>query len=83
MSAQPAIPVPPAVEQLAYRLLPESTLQAMVDLTDAKCELGRVRLPLSVEDEGDRESVLAVCAVADKTLCSVPCRITAATGSLS
>lgn len=83
MSTQPAIPVPPAVEQFVYRSLPESTLTAMFDLVDAKRELGRVSLPLSVEDEGDRESVLAVCAVADKVLCSVPCRITAATGSLS
>lgn len=75
--------MPPAVELLAAQQLPESTVDAMTQLLDAECELGKFRAPLSVRDEAARESVLALFAVADKALCGVPCRITAATGSLS
>ncbi|MFD7185546.1 hypothetical protein ACFV90_36990 [Streptomyces sp. NPDC059904] len=54
---------------------PEPVLAAIYDVDDAERELARFRAPLSIEDQGDRESVLAIHAKASKTLARIPARL--------
>lgn len=73
-----------AVGQFKARLLPPRILDAVLALDDAERELLRFRGPLlSVEDQGDRETVLARYAAADKILHSVASMNHSTTGGLS
>ncbi|MFK0182496.1 hypothetical protein ACIQVR_41840 [Streptomyces xanthochromogenes] len=73
-----------AVGALKARLLPPRILSALLKLDSAERELKRFRGPLlSVEDQGDRETLLARHAAADKILHSVPSMTASTTGGLS
>jgi hypothetical protein len=72
------------VGQFQARLLSPRVSEALLAVDDAERELRRFRGPvLSVEDQGDRETVLARYAAADKILHSVPSMNRSTTGGLS
>lgn len=77
------IPAPLAVGRFAAARTPESVLNAVRTLDTAELDLGRPISPLSVEDLGDRETVLAEWHRADKTLAATPLRPAVATEVLS
>ena len=82
MSA-PHIPTPDGVRYFQARQLPASVREAAAAADRAELELGRPVSPLSVEDLGDRETVLAEWHRADKTLAATALRPVVATGVLS
>ncbi|MFZ3592241.1 hypothetical protein [Streptomyces sp. BH104] len=82
------LPAPSAVQAFTFRQTPESVLDDVFRLDDAERELSRIRVsfdgrPLGVEDEGDREGMLAIHADATKHLAKIPARIGSHVGSLS
>lgn len=83
MTAPFRIPVPAAVGMFKAVHGPRHVVEATLLKDDADRELRRFRGPLSVEDEGDRESALAVWHRADKVLAATPLRPTVPTGVLS
>lgn len=77
------IPTPEAVRYFYARLLPAHVREAAANADRAELYLGCPVSPLSVEDWGDRETVLAQWHRADKTLAATPLRPIEATGVLS
>ncbi|MEU4154732.1 hypothetical protein [Streptomyces antimycoticus] len=68
-------PVPSRVRALAERNMPADVRQAEQEMQFAARELHRPCNPLSVEDIGDREDVIAMHRRADKTISSHPERM--------
>lgn len=83
MSAPIRIPAPLAVGRLAAARTPKHVMDAVRTLDTAELHLARTCSPLSVEDLGDRETVLAEWHRADKTLAATPLRPAVATEVLS
>lgn len=84
MSAPIRIPVPAAVGMFKAMHGPQHITEATLLKDDAERELRRFRGPLlSVEDQGDRESVLAEWHRADKVLAATALRPEQPTGVLS
>ncbi|WP_369274457.1 hypothetical protein AB5J55_35060 [Streptomyces sp. R11] len=84
MSAPIRIPVPAAVGVFNAMHGAQHVVEATLLKDDAERELRRFRGPLlSVEDQGDRETVLADWHRADKVLAATALRPTQATGVLS
>lgn len=81
MSAR--IPTPEAVSYFSTRLLPEHVREAAANADRAELYLGCPVSPLSVEDWGDRETVLAQWHRADKVLAATALRPVTATEVLS
>ncbi|MFC5204564.1 hypothetical protein [Streptomyces kaempferi] len=79
----PRIPVPTAVGMFKALHSPQHVVEATLLKDDAERHLGRPVSPLSVEDLGDRETVLAEWHRADKTLAATPLRPVIVTGVLS
>jgi hypothetical protein len=77
------IPTPEAVSYFAARLLPDHVREAAATADRAELYLGCPVSPLSMEDLGDRETVLAQWHRADKTLAAAPLRPVTATETLS
>ncbi|MPY47065.1 hypothetical protein [Streptomyces acidicola] len=77
------IPTPDAVRYFSSRQLPRAVREAASAADRAELELGRPVSPLSVEDLGDRETVLAHWHRADKVLAATALRPEQATGVLS
>lgn len=77
------IPTPDAVRYFSARLLPAPVREAAANADRAELYLGCPVSPLSVEDLGDRETVLAQWHRADKTLAATPLRPATATEVLS
>ena len=83
MSAPIRIPVPAAVGMFKAVYGPQHVTEATLLKDDAERELRRFRGPLSVEDQGDRETALADWHRADKVLAASPLRPIQPTGMLS
>ncbi|MFD8008148.1 hypothetical protein [Streptomyces mirabilis] len=83
MSAPIRIPAPPAVGRFAAARTPKHVLDAVRTLDTAELELARPCSPLSVEDVGDRETVLAEWSRADKVLAATALRPAVTTEVLS
>ncbi|MEU0818862.1 hypothetical protein [Streptomyces mirabilis] len=83
MSAPIRIPAPLAVGRLAAALTPKHVMDAVRLIDDAERHLYRPCSPLSVEDLGDRETVLAEWSRADKVLAATALRPAVATEVLS
>lgn len=83
MTAPIRIPVPAAVGMFKAVNGPQHVTEATLLKDDTERELRRFRGPLSVEDQGDRETVLADRHRADKVLAASPLRPTQPTGVLS
>lgn len=83
MTAPFRIPVPAAVGMFKAVHGPRHVVEATLLKDDAERELLGFRGPLSVEDEGDRETVLAEWHRADKVLAATALRPVVATGVLS
>ncbi|MDX3549543.1 hypothetical protein PV724_44520 [Streptomyces europaeiscabiei] len=81
MSAR--IPTPDAVRYFSFRQEPEHVREAAATADRAELYLGCPVSPLSVEDWGDRETVLAQWHRADKTLAATALRPVTATEVLS
>jgi hypothetical protein len=79
----PRIPTPDGVRYFQARQLPAPVRKAAAAADRAELELGRPVSPLSVEDLGDRETVLAEWHRADKVLAATALRPAVATGVLS
>ena len=77
------VPVPAAVGMFNAIHSPQHVVEATLRKDDAERELRRLRFPLSVEDRGDRETVLAEWHRADKVLAATPLRPVTATEVLS
>ncbi|GGM05830.1 hypothetical protein GCM10010099_22490 [Streptomyces cinereus] len=77
------IPTPDAVRYFQAGLLPASVREAATAADRAELELGRPISPLSVEDLGDRETVLAKWHQADKVLSATALRPEQPTAVLS
>lgn len=77
------IPTPDAVLYFSFRLQPAEVRKAAQNADRAELYLGCPVSPLSVEDWGDRETVLAQWHRADKTLAATPLRPIQPTGALS
>lgn len=77
------VPTPPAVAMFAASHTPQPVLDAAVLQADAERGLRRLRGPLSVEDQGDRETLLAEWHRADKVLAATALRPTVPTAVLS
>lgn len=77
------IPVPAAVGVFKAVHGPAHVVEATLLKDDAERELRRFRGPLSVEDEGDRQTVLAEWHRADKVLAATALRPTVPTAVLS
>lgn len=77
------IPTPDAVRYFAAQHLPAAVVEANALSLDAERVLRRPMSPLSVEDLGDRETVLAEWHRADKRLGCLPLRPKHATEVLS
>jgi len=69
-------PTPLAVDRLKAETMPKAVIEAEILMRDATRELRRPRTVnasgalLGVEDEGDRETALAMYATADKVVSS-------------
>ncbi|MFE2832262.1 hypothetical protein ACFXI6_14610 [Streptomyces mirabilis] len=83
MSAPIRIPAPLAVGRFAAALTPKHVMDAVRLIDDAERHLARPVSPLSVEDLGDRETVLAEWSRADKILAATALRPAVATEVLS
>lgn len=83
MSNLPRIPVPAAVGLFKATHGPQHVVEATLLKDDAERELRCFRGPLSVEDQGDRETALADWHRADKVLAASPLRPIQPTGVLS
>lgn len=70
----PPVPSPAAVAMFSARQRPACEIEAAARMTDIERELKRLRPLASVEDQGDRETLLAQYAAADKVLSGVPLR---------
>lgn len=81
--SQSRIPVPAAVGVFKALHSPQHVVEATLRKDDAERELRRLRFPLSVEDSGDRETVLTEWHRADKVLAATPLRPVEPTGVLS
>ena len=68
-------PLPDGVRSFAERHMPAHVVTAEQELQFAARELDRPCNPLSVEDIGDREDVIAMHRRADKTISSNPERM--------
>jgi hypothetical protein len=68
-------PLPERVRDFMVRNMPAHVRQAERELQCARRELHRPCDPLSVEDMGDREDVIAMHRRADKTISSNPERM--------
>ncbi|MGW5173211.1 hypothetical protein ACWERY_02435 [Streptomyces sp. NPDC004082] len=79
----PRIPVPAAVGVFKALHGPRHVVEATLRKDDAERELRRPVSPLSVEDLGDRETVLAEWHRADKILAATALRPVTATEVLS
>jgi len=77
------IPTPDAVRYFAAQHLPAAVVEANALSLDAERVLRRPISPLSVEDLGDRETVLAEWHRADKVLGATALRPAVATEVLS
>jgi hypothetical protein len=82
------LPAPSAVQVFTFRQTPEAILTDVFRLDDAERELARIRLSfdgrhLDVEDQGDREEMLAIHADASKQLGKIPARVGSNLRSLS
>lgn len=82
------LPAPSAVQVFTFRQTPESILTDVFRLDDAERELASLRLAfdgrqLDVEDQGDREEILAIHAEAAKQLAKLPARVGSHLRSLS
>ncbi|WP_318201110.1 hypothetical protein [Streptomyces sp. SCL15-4] len=77
------IPTPDAVRLFSARQLPAHVREAAANADRAELYLGCPVNPLSVEDWGDRETVLAQWHRADKTLAATALRPVTATEVLS
>ncbi|MFF1684659.1 hypothetical protein [Streptomyces sp. NPDC058254] len=77
------LPAPSAVQVFVFRQTPESILEQVFRLDDAERELARFRAPFGVEDQGDREELLAIHAEARKQLGKLPARVGSHLRSLS
>lgn len=73
---KPPAPVvtPVAVAMFSASQRPATQVEAAVTLSGVERELKRLRPLASVEDQGDREELLARYAAANKTLSAVPLR---------
>ncbi|WP_406418303.1 hypothetical protein [Streptomyces sp. NBC_01614] len=83
MTAPIRIPVPAAVGIFKAVYGPQHVVEATLLKDDAERELRRFRGPLSVEDQGDRETALDDWHRADKVLAASPLRPIQPTGVLS
>ena len=83
MSTPIRIPAPAAVGIFQAMHGPQHITEATLLKDDAERELRRFRGPLSVEDQGDRETALADWHRADKVLAASPLRPIQPTGVLS
>ena len=83
MSAPIRIPVPAAVGMFKAAHGPQHVVEATLRKDDAERHLARPVSPLSVEDLGDRETVLAEWSRADKILAATALRPAVATEVLS
>jgi hypothetical protein len=82
------LPAPSAVQVFTFRQTPESILENVFRRNDAERALSRFRIPfdgrhLDVEDQGDREEMLAIHAEATKQLAKLPARVGSHLRSLS
>lgn len=77
------LPAPSAVQVFTFRQTPESILTDVFRLDDAERALSRFRAPFDVEDQGDREEMLAIHADASKQLGKIPARVGSHLRSLS
>lgn len=77
------IPTPDAVRRFSASQLPAHVREAASNADRAELYLGCPVSPLSVEDWGDRETILAQWHRADKVLAATPLRPERATGVLS
>jgi hypothetical protein len=77
------IPIPDAVRYFSARHLPAHVREAAVTADRAELYLGCPVSPLSVEDWGDRETVLAQWHRADKVLAATALRPATPTEVLS
>jgi hypothetical protein len=68
-------PLPERVRSFAERHMPAHVVVAELEMRSARRELHRPVDPLSVEDIGDREDVIAMHRRADKTISSNPERM--------
>lgn len=68
------VPTPPSVAILSAAQRPARQIEAAARLSDIDRELKRLRPLASVEDQGDRETLLAQYAAADKILSGVALR---------
>lgn len=76
-------PLPARVRSFAARHMPKHVLTAECQMDVARRELRRPCDPLSVEDMGDREDVIAMHHAADKVVSSNPERMGSYLRSLS
>lgn len=76
-------PLPAKVQSFAVRHMPRHVMEAEGLLTFTRRELERPCDPLSVEDMGDREEILAMRHAADKVVSSNPERMGSYLRSLS
>ncbi|MER6183107.1 hypothetical protein [Streptomyces sp. NPDC001652] len=83
MTAPFRIPVPAAVGMFKAVHGPRHVVEATLLKDDAERELRRFRGPLSVEDQGDRETALAAWHRAEKVLAATALRPTVPTAVLS
>ncbi|MFJ5973575.1 hypothetical protein [Streptomyces sp. NPDC093060] len=81
--SQIRVPVPAAVGVFKATHSPQHVVEATLLKDDAERELRRLRFPLSVEDMGDRETVLTEWHRADKVLAATALRPVKATEVLS
>jgi len=77
------IPTPDAVRRFSADQLPAHIREAASNADRAELYLGCPVSPLSVEDWGDRETILAEWHKADKTLSATALRPVKPTGVLS
>ena len=67
-------PSPFSVAMLSASKRPAAQIEAAARMTDIERDVKRLRPLLSVEDQGDRETLLAQYAAADKVLSGVALR---------
>lgn len=77
------VPTPDSVRYFSARLLPTEVREAAANANRAELYLGCPVSPLSVEDWGDRETVLAQWHRADKVIAATALRPVHATEVLS
>lgn len=83
MSDSISVPASPAVSVFRARHLPKPVFEALVEQDDMERDMARLRPLTSVEDQGDRETLLGQHAAAAKTLATYPSVISANGRSLS